>query len=73
MKWPCTCAGDGDVPVVCLWCGVVVLWSVATLKGIMVPPVVCPRLFEFLTTWTLITLPQQHSGLREKKKNAKKQ
>ena len=54
----------------CLWCGVVVLWSVATSKGIMVPPVVCPRLFEFLTTWTLITLCQQQLG--PSRKNAKR-
>ena len=30
MKWACTCAGDGDVAVVCLWCGVVCcLWCAA--------------------------------------------
>ena len=47
----------------CLWCACVVVfgvWSVAILKRFIVTPAVCPRLFEFLTTWTFGALRKNH-------------
>ena len=46
---------------VVVFCGGVVVCSVATFKSVMVIPAVCPRLFEILTSLTFRALGRSHT------------